>query len=155
MRAAIMNAFRHVLVPIDFGVPSERALDLALDLAQKEGAKVTLLHAYSLPLLAYGEGIVWPIEEFRQSAQKTLDDALARAKARYPRVEGVLVYGEPREKILEAVDKHGIDLIVMGTHGLRGLSRAFFGSVAERIVRVSPVPVMTVSGTGARAAAAA
>jgi nucleotide-binding universal stress UspA family protein len=149
-----MNEFRHILVPIDGGAPSELALDLALDFAQKDDARVTLLHAYEVPVVAYGMGIHWPFDEFRTAAQDTLDRALRRARARYRRVDGVLAYGGPRQTILEVVDQSDVDLIVMGTHAHRGLSRAFFSGVAERVVRASRVPVMTVSGIGPWASAA-
>lgn len=142
-----MNAFQHILVPTDFGDASDRALELALDLASKFESKVTLLHATWLPpyyYSAYAEGLGWPTNELEGQANKALDAAVTKAKARYPQVEGTLMAGEPWERILGASKERGADLIVMGTHGRRGLSHVFLGSVAEKIVRLSPIPVMTV-----------
>lgn len=57
-----------------------------------------------------------------------------------------IVEGNPHEEILEYVSEHGIDMVIMGTHGRTGLDRVVMGSVAERVVRRSPVPVLTVRG---------
>jgi nucleotide-binding universal stress UspA family protein len=83
-----------------------------------------------------------------KEAQIALDRALEKTRATFPRAESVLVRGDPCEGILHVARERNADLIVMGTHGRRGLSRAFLGSVAERVVRTSPTPVLTV---GARA----
>jgi nucleotide-binding universal stress UspA family protein len=78
--------------------------------------------------------------------KKSFDVALTGIKKRGLDVESVFVVGEPRRTILSTTVERGVDLIVMGTHGRRGLSHALLGSVAEAIVRLSPVPVLTVSG---------
>ena len=142
-----MSTFQHILVPTDFGVASDRALELALDMAERFGSKVTLLHAYELPIV-YSEGLYWPIEPIELEAKRALDAALAVAKARCPRTDAVLRRGPAWEQTLEVVRDRGADLIVMGTHGRRGVSRALLGSQAERVVRLSPVPVLTVSEGG-------
>jgi len=143
-----VSAFRHILVPIDFGEASESAFDLALELATKFEAKVTLVHVTWLPpyyYSAYAEGLAWPTDELDHMAKKQLDAAVASARVRYPNIEGALAAGEPWERILETAKERAADLIVMGTHGRRGLTHLFLGSVAEKIVRLSPIPVLTVS----------
>jgi nucleotide-binding universal stress UspA family protein len=150
-----MTSFKHLLVPTDFGGAAEHALDFAIELASKFESRMTLLHALWLPpsaYAAYAEGIAWPTEEMAKGAQKELDAALAKAKARYSRIEAAIVSGEPWQAILEVAKDRGADLIVMGTHGRRGLSRVFLGSVAERVVRLSPIPVLTISGKAEREA---
>jgi nucleotide-binding universal stress UspA family protein len=140
--------FKHILVPVDFGEVSARALDLAIALATPFEAKITLFHATWIgptEAIAFSEGLYWPTEEYERQAKAAFDRLLAKTKVRYANVEAVVVLGEPREKIVECAERMGIDLIVMGTHGRRGLSRAFLGSVAERVVRSSPAPVLTVS----------
>ena len=139
-----MQGYSHVLVPTDFSAHAEHAQELAIMFASKFGAKMTLLHAYSIPLMAYSEGIAWPIEDVEREARKALDAAGSKVKERYARLETSLRFGHPWEQILAAVKDLGVDLIVMGTHGRRGLSRALLGSVAEKVVRLSPVPVLTV-----------
>jgi nucleotide-binding universal stress UspA family protein len=143
-----MTPFKHILVPTDFGESAERALDLAIVLASRFESKVTLLHASWIPPLAYAgyTGLAWPVDEMMATAQKELDAVVAKAKVRYPRVEGFITMSDPTAAILEVAKSNGADLIVMGTHGRRGIARALVGSVAERIVRLSLVPVLTVSG---------
>jgi nucleotide-binding universal stress UspA family protein len=149
LKETFMTSFKSILVPTDFGEASGRAVDAAIALAEKFQSHVTLIHSTSLPasaLSAYAEGLYWPTEEMISAAQKELDTTVLKAQGRYPDVEGVVVNREPWQAILDFAQTHQADLIVMGTHGRRGLSRVFLGSVAERVVRFSPVPVLTVGG---------
>jgi nucleotide-binding universal stress UspA family protein len=145
-----MTAFKHLLVPTDFGEASERALDMAIALAAPTEAKITLLHVSYIPPIAYAGfdtgGMYWPTDELAKAAKKELEGAisLAKAKAANARVEPLLASGPPWERILQAAKERGADLIVMGTHGRKGLSHVFLGSVAEKVVRMSPIPVLTV-----------
>ena len=142
-----MTPFKHLLVPTDFGESADRALALAIDIASQSGAKITLFHVWILPSAysAYGQGVYWPSDDIEREARTTLERALAKAKERYPKTESALVCGQAWRAILELATERDVDLIVMGTHGRRGLSRLFLGSVAEKVVRLSPVPVLTVS----------
>jgi nucleotide-binding universal stress UspA family protein len=141
-----MITLKRILVPTDFGGTSARALGLAIELAEKLDAEITLMHAYVLPIAVYGygESLAWPTDDLEQAAQKALDHALATAKQRYSKMKGVLASGDAWAQILEVAKQSGADLIVMGTHGRHGVARAFLGSVAEKVVRLSPVPVLTV-----------
>jgi nucleotide-binding universal stress UspA family protein len=154
-----MQTFKNILVPTDFGEPAGQALEIAVELAQRFEAKLTLLHVHSIPnTYGYGEGLLWPVEELARSARKTLDDTVAQVKERYARVDAVLettraidavlATGNASERILAAAEDCAADLIVMGTHGRRGLSHVLLGSVAEKVVRRSPVPVLTVGSRG-------
>ena len=142
-----MTAFKSILVPTDFGEAANQAIDVAMILATKFESKLTLLHAYTIPYpsYGYGDGLLWPVDDLSRAAKKELDDTLRKTKERCPKIEGVLVCGEPWDQILETAKSCGADLIVMGTHGRRGFSRVFLGSVAEKVVRLSPIPVLTVS----------
>jgi nucleotide-binding universal stress UspA family protein len=142
-----MSAFKHILVATDFGEAANHAFDLAVDIATKFESKVTLLHAYTAPHQGYGlgEGLLWSADDLMRIAQTELDLALRRARQRYPTTEAKLVWGEPWQETIETAKTVGADLIVMGTHGRRGLSRVLLGSVAEKVVRTSPIPVLTVS----------
>jgi nucleotide-binding universal stress UspA family protein len=139
-----MSPFKHILVPTDFSETSERSITAALDLAQAFDARVTLLHVWSLPSIGYAEGLAWPIDELQQAAREALADAQSRTAARYPKTESLLLQGNEWKQILETVTKRSCDLVVMGTHGRRGLPRLLLGSVAEKVVRLCPVPVLTV-----------
>lgn len=141
-----------ILVPVDFSTPSTNALDYAAALAGKLGATVHLVHAVGLPLAGMPEaGIAWLTAGMAQlvaSAEHEVAE-LARARAAIatfgaPRV----VTGDPRDAILAAAEALHADLVVMGTHGRRGIARAVLGSTAEAIVRTAPCPVLTVRARG-------
>lgn len=144
----LMSEFSHILVPTDFGASAARALDIAVELSQKLGASLTLLHAYEIPMAldTYQDAPPIPAEysEFtRQAAQRRLDEALTELQKRAPNARALLKYGVPWQQILEAVDEEHPSVVVMGTHGRRGLKHVLLGSVAEKVVRLSPVPVLT------------
>ena len=136
--------FKHILVPTDFGEPAQRALDLAISLAQTYGAKLTLLHTFDVPVLAYGDPLQWPIGRLEEAAKGALAELLAKTRARFRQCEGLVEMGPPWEHIVARADTREFDLIAMGTHGRRGIQRALIGSVAEKVVRLSPIPVLTV-----------
>jgi nucleotide-binding universal stress UspA family protein len=142
-------SLKRILVPHDFSETAQAALDYALDLAEKVGASVTVVHAYEYPMLTYPEGPAVTAELMRQvqgAAAGALDAVVSRAKRPAVAVDGALREGPAWSEILAAADHAKADLIVVGTHGRRGLSRALLGSVAEKLVRASPCPVLTVHG---------
>ncbi len=141
-----MFAVTHILVPTDFSETSEHALDAAVQIAQTFRARLTLLHVWSVPNMGYAEGLNWPLAEMEKAARAALDDVQARTRTMHVETDSVLGIGAEWEQILALVEARNIDLVVMGTHGRRGLSRVFLGSVAERVVRLSPVPVLTIQG---------
>ncbi len=101
---------------------------------------------WSVPNTGYAEGLTWPLDGMEKAARTALDEVEARTRKRHAETDSVLQIGAEWERILELVKARNIDLVVMGTHGRRGLSRVFLGSVAERVVRLSPVPVLTIRG---------
>ena len=142
-----MNRFHHVLVPLDFEEPSQEALDVALALALVFDAKLTVFHAWDLPVYSYA-GLSYLPPDVAAVVEEAADTSLARVMAlaikSLPRAQSVLVRGSPAVEILDAAGRLKADLIVMGTHGRRGVSRMLLGSVAEKVVRSSPVPVLTI-----------
>jgi nucleotide-binding universal stress UspA family protein len=141
--------FKHILVPTDFGEPAERALDVAIELAKKFDSRVSILHVYPVFVsMVYGDGLPWPAEQIAAGAQKTLEGYTAKAKARYSGCESILRPGITSDQILTVAGQSNADVIVMGTHGRHGMPRFMLGSTAERVVRTSPIPVMTVSAKG-------
>jgi nucleotide-binding universal stress UspA family protein len=141
------SKFTHILVPTDFGEPAEHALDLAIELARTFDAKLSVLHVYQVLLpMPYGDGLASPFEQIAARARGALDEHAAKTKARYPEAEAVFRSGTIWQEVASTANDLGVDLIVMGTHGRHGLSRAMLGSVAERVVRLAQVPVLTVRG---------
>ncbi len=139
-----MTPIEHILVPTDFSESSERALQSALDLAQTFGARITLVHVWSIPTIGYAEALSWPVLEMQAAARKALDEVLAKTAKTYAKTDAVLCEGLEWKEILDVAAERKCDLVVMGTHGRRGLARVVLGSVAEKVVRLSPVPVLTV-----------
>ncbi|MCA9544464.1 MAG: universal stress protein [Myxococcales bacterium] len=145
-----MTDFKRILVPVDFSECSRVAVRQAIDLAQKYGATLELFHAYEPPyyvgdvLIQIPDKPALSVHDYiRQSAQKLLDEMLAG-------IEGLdqvpytsdLIAGVPADAILEKCQGADYDLIIMGTHGRRGLSHLLMGSVAERVIRQASCPVL-------------
>ena len=142
-----MFTLSKILVPSDFGAPSGAALDYALGLASAVGASVTLFHAYEIPVIGVPDGtfVATPemVSRIQAAAERALEVALHEHAGEAP-LESLLREGRPWEAIHEAAREVGADLIVMGTHGRHGLVKALLGSVTEKVVRTSVVPVLVV-----------
>jgi universal stress protein A len=154
----VMTPIRNILVPLDFSEASSEALRYACRLADTFGATLHLLHAAGNPHLpgGYMEFYAPPAELFEQLEQdaiKRLNDSLtAEERSRYG---VVLVYreGAAASEILGYLnDTTQIDLVVMATHGRGGIARLVMGSVAERVVRAAPCPVLTLRPSHASSA---
>jgi nucleotide-binding universal stress UspA family protein len=142
-----MSAFKHVLVATDFGRAAERAEEFGIDLAEKFGARLTLLFVFSVPNAAYATGSFAHVDRLEREAYRALEAEAQKVKERFASVESVLRTGTVWEEILAVAKETRADLIAMGTHGRRGLPRALLGSVAERVVRMATVPVLTVAAS--------
>jgi nucleotide-binding universal stress UspA family protein len=141
-----MLTFKHILVPTDFSPASERAEAMAVALAGVFDARITLLHVWSVPNTGYAEALSWPIDEMEVAARKELAKAQTRVAKVHAKTEAVLRVGREWKCILDEVKEGGADLVAMGTQGRHGLPRVVLGSVAEKVVRLSPVPVLTLHG---------
>lgn len=136
---------RRILVPVDFGEASGRALRVARLIADAHGASMTALHTEALEAPAYfTRSQVRALEKQREAARGEAARFLSAFVARHQKgdVETVVVEGSPAASIAQAARK--ADLVVMGTHGRRGAARWWAGSVAERVVRDLDAPVMVV-----------
>jgi len=141
--------FERILVATDFSDSSQQALEHALHLAEKFGSELTLVHSWEAPDYSYAAGLYFAgdvIAPIERAAVARLEEATTQLKLRYPSAKSLLRAGAPWEEVLSAAVQVKADLIVMGTHGRRGLERALLGSVAEKVVRMAPVPVLTVHG---------
>ena len=136
----------HILVPIDFSPYAEQALDYAIALAQKLQARVTLLHVIQPPLVAGADMGVWPSSTFLQDLEAAitgdLEGYLARVTAAGLTGEMVVIHGVPFQQILDTAQARQVDLIILGTHGRTGLAHVLLGSVAEKVARLAPCPVL-------------
>lgn len=136
-----------ILVPIDFSQSSDQALDFARELAAKLEADMHLLSVVAIPSYGVpelGVGVTAPMIEAMLTDNQAALDQLVRDRRLVAKTH--VRAGDARDVILQTAEELKADLIVMGTHGRRGISRALLGSVAEMVVRTSPVPVLTVRG---------
>jgi nucleotide-binding universal stress UspA family protein len=139
------SSFNHILVPTDYSEPAVHARQLAIAIARRFGSRITLLHAYYVPPMPFGNPFDWPMGDLARFARDEMDKELAAVKEVHPDVQTIVRGGSPAETILSAADELHADLIVLGTHGRHGINR-LLGSVAANVVRSAKVPVLTTSG---------
>lgn len=140
--------FTKILCPIDFSPGSKQALHVAGDLAARASCELVVAHVWQLPSSTYALEYPWPAEV----AQNLIDDAtreLAKAESEalapgVAKVSSILLSGTPSTEIVALLEQQAFDLCVVGTHGRTGLARVLLGSVAEKVVRHSPCPVLAV-----------
>jgi nucleotide-binding universal stress UspA family protein len=138
---------KHILVPTDLGEGADQALDYACELARMLDAEVHLLNVIGIPAMGVPElGLAMTatmIDQMVVDNQAAIEQLAAR-RCTARRGQMLVRSGDARDVINHTAKELGIDLIVMGTHGRRGLSRALLGSVAETVVRSAPCAVLTV-----------
>lgn len=145
-----MVEIARILVPVDFSDNSQLALDYALSLAVQHTAAVSVMHVLPEVLAdpdvyPYLSDPVLPSGETRERAFEQLGTFVHRALERKLRVDVVLEDGDIVDNVVEKAGKLPADLIVLGTHGRRGLARLLMGSVTERVLRHATKPVLSVS----------
>ncbi len=145
IREGVMFAVKSILYPTDFSVEAWTAFEVACALASESGGRLVVLHVQPSPLYMLGGTAGVPPLPDEYDRDKLLEQlkSIRPAHAEIA-VEHRLEYGEPAEGIIKAAEEIHANLIVMGTHGRTGLRRLLMGSVAERVVRTAPCPVLTV-----------
>jgi nucleotide-binding universal stress UspA family protein len=139
-----MLAIQCILHPTDFSPTSDAAFRIACSLAREYGARLIVLHTFQPPVVV-PSGIE-PIPLTTPADRAALEAQLRQMRPPDPgvRIEYRLVEGDPAKTILEVCREAHCDLIAMGTHGRTGLGRLLIGSVAEKVVRNAPCPVLAV-----------
>ncbi|UTF55811.1 universal stress protein [Natronosalvus rutilus] len=141
----ITYPYTDILVPTDGSEGAEAAIDPAVDIACTYDARLHALSVIDSMVLGVdvrSVAIVETLEESAQSAVETIEEQATQASVSM--VETKIEHGSPYRGIRSYVEEHDIDLVVMGTHGRSRIERYLLGSIAEKTVRTSPVPVMTV-----------
>lgn len=142
-----------IVVPVDYSDHSQHALEYAGELASRFGAKVEVVHVWDRPsyvpntlIVPHGETVPRSLTDLiRENAEREMDEFLE--KASLPNDVALthhLESGEPASTVIKHFEKQPCDLVVVGTHGRSGVRHLLLGSVAEKLVRLSPVPVLTV-----------
>ncbi|HEY7251539.1 MAG TPA: universal stress protein [Methylomirabilota bacterium] len=143
---------RRILHATDFSAASSRAFKRAVDIAKASGAELLLVHVLPSVFPVVADGYVSPkvYEDLeaatRADGQKRLDRLARRARASGARVKSLLLEGVPHERIARAARARKADMVVIGTHGRTGFAKLVLGSVASRVLAISPCPVLTVRG---------
>jgi nucleotide-binding universal stress UspA family protein len=140
------------LAPTDFSEPSKQAIAYAFELAQTFEATLMLLHIIGpldYPMRSYPHLVTTMLEYLERQAHHDLAQLLLEAQDVKVEVTRRVVEGPPYRKIVEGATAEQADLIVMATHGRTGLSHLVMGSVAERVMRMAPCPVLTIRPTAA------
>jgi nucleotide-binding universal stress UspA family protein len=144
-----MAEFKTIICAVDLSEHSPRVADYAKALAKCTGAK--LICVYVAPSLSQYVGFHVPpssieafVGEIVAGADKTMSDFMQDNFADLPAVASKVLVGYPAEEVLNLAEEEHADLLVMGTHGRKGIDRILFGSVAEKVVKSSKCPVLTI-----------
>src|SRR5689334_19100272 len=136
-----------LLVAVDFSDSSEAALAYAVELAKPLGARLVVMHSYELPVYGFPDGaLVASVEvatRIMQGAQTGLDGMVERYKGE-AELSTIVRQGVAWEEVRAVAEEVDADMIVIGTHGRKGIARALLGSVAEKILRTSTRPVLAI-----------
>lgn len=144
--------FKKILVPTDGSALARKAADTAADLAKSQGAQVLAVYVIDpFPFIGVGEASALGLQAYMSEAQATAGHALAEVRAACEQ-RGVAFAGDtiershPYEGILETASAEGCDLIVMGSHGRKGVQALILGSVAQKVLTHTQLPVMVIKG---------
>ena len=143
--------YKKILFPIDFSECSPRLAPYAINLARKYDAKLYLLYVvhtmtrFGFMWVAIPPSLKKIDQDIAKTAEKNMKAFCRDHLEGFTNYETSVVIGDPSEDILKFVENEGIDVIVMGTHGRKGLERTVFGSVAEKVVRGASCPVLTIN----------
>lgn len=137
---------QRILVPTDFSPDADRALEYAIELAKALPARLTFLHVIHFTPMTTGEMFAYSLEGYlnamESEAQKQMQSILERVHQNGLEGETSIVQGIPFQCIIDIAEDQAVDLIVMGTHGRTGLTHALMGSVAEKVARLAPCPIL-------------
>ena len=145
-----MVKLQKILFPSELREYSLKLLPYVVAMSEKFNSTIYLLHVIE-DISKWG-GFYLPHisldvyqNEAMQTAEKFMDNVCRRQMQGYLNFERRILAGDPANEILKTIDSESIDLVIMGTHGYKGLEHAIFGSVAEKVLKKSPVPVMVIN----------
>lgn len=136
--------YDQILVPTDGSEGSQAAAEHAIEIATTYNAELHTIHVVDTTV-GIGSSDPETFDVLEEAGESAINEVSQRADtAGVDTIEGVVAQGAPHRAILDYVDEHDIDLVVMGTHGRTGLDRYLVGSVTAKVVRLSDAPVLTV-----------
>ena len=145
-----MITIKTILCPVDFFPASDAAVTYAAGLAENYGAGIHLLHVIApIPAAAYEYAIDTQVmQSMKEAAEEELTKLAAAVREAGVEVDFEITFGDVYDEIKRSIEKVKPQLLVVGTHGRRGVERWFMGSTTEKLLRHSPVPLITISATG-------
>jgi nucleotide-binding universal stress UspA family protein len=148
-----MNMIKKILAPIDFSEAAIMLLQQANDIAEKFNARLTMVFVAEDPFqysgLATETGIDPFDENIVQNARRQMKNFINENKDQLTvEFESRVITGHPAREIINYAAKEGIDLIIIGSHGYVGIDRMIFGSVAEKVIKLAPCPVLVINSYG-------
>jgi len=145
-----MKAFKKILFPVDFSDVSPEIAPWVRMVAEKFEAEIHLLFvARGLEYLS--DVYVTPVSieafagEMIKGGETSMEEFVSAHFDKYPALRTKVELGDASERIIEYINSERIDLVIMGTHGRKGLERVFFGSVADRVIKMSSAPVLSIN----------
>ena len=142
-----MLAINKILFPCDLTDQSSKITNYALAISEKFNSKICLYHVVQ-DLHELGKLYIsfkWDQKKALEAAETAMESLCEKQLQSCPDVEKKVVTGNPSTEILKAIESEGIDLVIMGSHGRKKLRETIFGSVAENVVKNSPVPVLVIN----------
>ena len=145
-----MSTFKHILFPVDLAEGSEKLVPHVLTMVEKFNASLHVL--FVVRVFQYFTNIYVPnpsIDVFESElvdgARKKMDEFITSHFSHLSETQSEVILGDPSDVIIDYVEKHNIDMVIMGTHGRKGLDRVIFGSVAERVIKFAHLPVLVIN----------
>ena len=145
-----MPEFKKILFPCDLSPTTSKILKYVLSIAEKYDSEVYLLHTVQ-DLRQMGDlyiprfSLEFDQQKIIKGAEKAIESFCDNELQSCPNFKKRIVSGDPASEILKVIQNENFDLVVMGTHGRKGIEETIFGSVAENVVKKSPVPVLTIN----------
>jgi len=145
-----LETFRKILLPVDLSEVSPKIVPLAINIAKKYESELHIL--FVARSFKYFDSMYVPpvsIQTFEheiiKAGEKQIEEFAQTYFGDLPNCKTNVVFGDPADEIINYIKSEGIDLVIMGTHGRKGLDRILFGSVADQVIKTSPVPVMSIN----------
>lgn len=141
---------QHILFPVDFTESSKKIVSYVKQFVQSCNAQLTLIHVIRGPedFAGFELGAAWWTsiqKEVMDGAQQAMEQFIKDNLSDVPNVKTFITIGDIVEEVVKYADANKVDLILLGTHGRKGLEKAMFGSVAEGVVKSAPCPVLTIN----------
>lgn len=138
--------FNKILVPVDFSENSQKILASACDIAGKFDAALSVVFVVQ-SFDDYSGFFVphMPVAKFEEEMVQGAEKKMESFMTGYEGIEAKVLVGDVAEEVVRHAEETGVDMIIMGTHGYKGLEKVMFGSVAEKVVKTAPCPVLTIN----------